>query len=294
MQDIALITARAARALDEDLPPLADALTRAGVSHDIVSWDDPSVAWHGFRVGVLRSTWDYADRFAEFRQWLLRAERATTLVNPPAVVRWSTDKHYLAELAARGVPTVPTAFVDPGAAVDAKLAAVAASHACRECVVKPAVGAGSRDAARYGVDERARIRAHVERLLRDGRTAMLQPYLDRVDDTGETALIFFDGVFSHGIRKGPLLPPGGTSTDALFAAEDIRAREATPEEREVAGKALAALPFGAPLAYARVDLIRDADDRPVLLELELAEPSLFFAHAPGSADRFAAVLARRL
>jgi hypothetical protein len=122
---------------------------------------------------------------------------------------------------------------------------------------------------------------------------LLQPYLDRVDDNGETALIYFDGVFSHAIRKGPLLRRGEGSTRALFATEHIAARRPSDAERALAQRTLAAIPFSSPLLYARVDLIEDADGSPCVLELELTEPSLFFAHADGAADRFSmAILAR--
>ena len=162
-----------------------------------------------------------------------------------------------------------------------------------DVVVKPCVGAGSRDAQRHGRDRRAAMLAHVDRLLGAGRDVLLQPYLERVDAAGETALIHFDGSFSHAIRKGPLLRRGDGPTAELFATEDIAPRVATAAERALASSALAAIPFAQPLAYARVDLIHDGDGTPRLLELELAEPSLFFAHAAGSARRFAeAVLAR--
>ena len=45
--------------------------------------------------------------------------------------------------------------------------------------------------------------------------------------------------------------------------------------------------------YARVDVLRDADGQPAVLELELIEPSLFLDFAPGSAEALArAILAR--
>ena len=157
-----------------------------------------------------------------------------------------------------------------------------------EFVVKPAIGAGARDTQRYTRAERAAAQAHVARLIEAGRSTLVQPYLAQVDAAGETALIFFDGVFSHAIRKGPLLARGEGPTQALFATEDIVAREPGTAEFDVAHKALEAIPFGR-LAYARVDLL-PSPAGPRLLELELTEPSLFFAHAAGSADRFAAVL----
>lgn len=308
---IALVTVAAARALDEDLAPLVAALREAGADVAIVDWDDAAVDWARFDTALLRSTWDYADRLAEFLAWAARVAGHTRLLNPLDVLRWNTDKHYLADLDRAGVAIVPSTFVEPGDDPAAALDAFLAGTDGTEFVVKPAVGAGSRDAQRHGRDGIAAARTHVARLLEAGRSVLLQPYLQRVDEHGETALIHFDGVFSHAIRKGPLLRRGDGPTDALFAAEDITPRAASEAERALARDALRAIPVpgtplsraagdagtrqgGPPLAYARVDLVHDTDGTPRLLELELAEPSLFFAHAPGSAERFADVVLARL
>lgn len=289
---IALVSARAARGLDEDLPPLLAALDEAGVDAAVADWDDPEVDWTGFRLALLRSTWDYAERCAEFLTWAERTAKLTTLLNPPPVIRWNTDKHYLRDLARAGVPTVPTRFVEPGEPAPRALAKFL-EDGIAEWVVKPAVGAGSRDAARYVKGEDRAASDHIERLLDAGRSVLLQPYLDQIDLHGETALIYFTGRFSHAIRKGPLLRRGGAPTDELFAAEQITARTPGADELLVAERALAALPFAAPL-YARVDLIPSGDSKPWLLELELTEPSLFFAHAPGTAGRLAQLCAQLL
>lgn len=290
---IALVSVAAARPLDEDLAPLHEALRAAGADVVIVDWDDPAVDWGRFDLALLRSTWDYAERLPEFLDWATRVAACTQLCNPLAVLRWNTDKHYLAELERAGVAIVPSTFVEPGADAAAALDAFLAATDAAEFVVKPSVGAGSRDAQRHAREQRDAAVAHVARLLDARRSVLLQPYLARVDEHGETALIHFDGAYSHAIRKGPLLRCGDGPTDALFAAEDIRARTPDDAERALAAAVLTAVPFEAPLLYARVDLIRDGDGAPRLLELELAEPSLFFAHAPGSAERFAsAVIAR--
>ncbi len=290
---IALVTARAARDQDEDLVPLQNALRAAGAAPHVVDWDDASVEWSRFEIALLRSTWDYTMRFAEFLAWAQRAGGSTHLLNPLPVVRWNTDKHYLAELAAVGVPVVPSTFIEPGEKAGTALADFLRAYDAAEFVVKPAIGAGSRDAQRYGRDEAAMAHVHAQRLLDAGRSVLLQPYLARVDEHGETALIFFDGVFSHAIRKGPLLRRGEGATRALFAAEHITARVATDEELRLARQTLAAIRFAQPLLYARVDLIHDTDGTPRVLELELTEPSLFFAHAAGSAERFAAAILKR-
>jgi len=294
MPTIALVTARAARDLDDDLPPLHDALRQAGADVRIVEWDDADVDWSHFDLALLRSTWDYTERVVEFLEWAKRAATHTRLLNPPDVVRWNTDKHYLRDLARAGIATVPSEFIEPGENAATGLDQFLRGHASEEFVVKPAIGAGSRDAQRYARAQRDAARAHAQRLLDAQRSVLLQPYLDRVDEHGETALIYFGSVFSHAIRKGPLLKRDEGPTRALFAAEHITARTPEPDELRLAEQTLSAIPFAKPLTYARVDLIHDATHAPCVLELELTEPSLFFAHAAGSAQRFAAAVLARL
>jgi len=293
MTRIALVTAQAARADDEDLAPLQKALENAGADVAIPNWDDGTFDWSSVDLALLRSTWDYTRRLPEFLAWIETAATKTRLLNPPAVVRWNTDKHYLADLERVGIAIVRSAFIDPGEAAADKLDAFLADHRdSAEFVVKPCVGAGSRDAQRYAHAERAAALEHAQRLLDAQRSVLLQPYLDRVDEHGETALIFFAGEFSHAIRKGPLLRRGEGPTRALFAPEHITARQPSEAELALARATLAAMPFSS-LLYARVDVIEAGEGSPRLLELELTEPSLFFAHAPGSAERFAAAVLDR-
>jgi len=286
---IALVSARAARDLDEDLPPLVAALRGAGADVRVADWDDHSVDWKAFDVALLRSTWDYSMRLVEFLEWSERASRLTRLLNPLPVVCWNIDKHYLAQLARAAVPTVPSEFVEPGQDPGEALTRFHSQYQTPELVVKPAVGSGSRDAQRHGRGDNPAINAHLTRLLDSGRSALLQPYLDRVDDHGETALIYFAGRFSHAIRKGALLRTGQNPMDELFAAETIEPRVPSDEELRVGELAVRAIPFGT-LLYARVDLIRDESDAPRVLELELTEPSVFLRHAAGAAERFAAAI----
>ena len=286
---IALVTARDARDSDADLPPLFAALTRAGAAVRIVDWDDTGTQWSHFDLALLRSTWDYSMRLPEFLDWAEQASAATHLLNPLPMVRWNTDKHYLDELMHADVRTVPTTFVEPGESAARAVNEFLVQHASTDFVVKPAVSSGSRDAQRYGRRELDAAVVHVKRLLDANRSVVLQPYLDRVDADGETALIYFGGTFSHAIRKGPLLRRGADPTRDLFAREEITPRVPRPDELRTGERALGAIPFATPL-YARVDLIRDSDAAPRVLELELTEPSLYFAYAAGSVERFAALV----
>jgi glutathione synthase/RimK-type ligase-like ATP-grasp enzyme len=300
---IALVTAHAALAIDPDLPPLAEALQHAGARVSMPCWDDSTVDWSRFDLAVLRSTWDYVERIAEFRAWARRCATQTRLFNPPALLEWNTDKHYLQHLHRAGVAVVPTRFVEPGADPGRSLEQFLAGgpdslSVGRNCdfdqfVVKPSIGAGSRDAARYRRSDAGPALAHLSRLVAtEGRSALLQPYLAGVETSGETALVYYDGVPSHAFRKGPLLRLDAGLVEGLFAPEEISAREAADDERLLAAAAYAAIPFARPL-YARLDMIRDGWGAPVMLELEMTEPSMFFAYAPGSADRFAALLIAR-
>ena len=282
---LALATAIAAFPLDEDLAPLRQACTEAGIDTSVLAWDDTTVSWARFDAVLLRSTWDYTERLPEFLAWCERTSKRTQLWNAPDVVRWNTDKRYLGELAKRGVPVIQSHYLAPGQDP-------AGLPDLEEFVVKPTVGAGSRDAQRYVRAERPAAIAHARRLLDQGRHVLVQPYRKAVDEQGETALLFFGGQFSHAIRKGPLLKRGEGPTRALFAAEHIQAREPSAAEHAVAAKVLAALPFDT-LPYARVDLL-PSETGPQLLELELTEPSVFLPYAPGAAARFAQVLATRL
>jgi glutathione synthase/RimK-type ligase-like ATP-grasp enzyme len=268
---------------DEDADLLLTALESRGIQARWVVWDDPAVQW-GSALAVVRSTWDYTMRRGAFLRW---AQAVPRLANPADVIAWNSDKTYLRDLADAGVPIVPTTWAAPGRAV--RLPGVA------EFVVKPSVGAGSRGAGRFTPDRLADAQEHVHQLHAQGCTVMVQPYLADVDSAGETALIYFGGEFSHAIRKGPMLPDGVVHphlSHALYVEEVITPRAPSEGELAVGSKAISAMRerWGRDLLYARVDLL-PSPDGPVVIELELAEPSLFLAHAAGAADRFAIAIA---
>ncbi len=250
---------------DGDDAGLIPALRTRGLHARWLAWDDPATL--DADLVIPRATWDYTERLDDFLAW---TRRVRNLVNAPAVVAWNTDKRYLADLQTAGVPTVPTAFFAPGDEVRIPQG---------ECVVKPAIGAGSVGAQRFRDPDLAR--AHAVALHADGQTALVQPYDPRIAD-GETALVFLCGEQSHAFNKGPLLPPPGQPAaldeSGTYAEETLKPADPDPELWEVGHAALAAaaakLGIGVDeLLYARVDVIGGPDD-PRLLELELVEPSL--------------------
>ncbi|SHG83028.1 hypothetical protein SAMN05443575_2881 [Jatrophihabitans endophyticus] len=285
MLPVLLATCADLPAGDEDAPALTAALADAGLDARWAVWSDPEVTWDAALV-VLRSTWDYHAKRDDFLRWVDSVPR---LHNAADVVRWNTDKTYLRDLAAAGVPTVPSSFAAPGdepALPDAD-----------EIVVKPSVGAGSRGAGRFARAAGEQALAHAAELQAAGRTVVVQPFLAGVDTTGETALLYFDGAFSHAIRKGPMLRPDfvhPVDGPSLYVEENITARTPEPAELAVGEAALAAMQdrFGGRPLYARVDLL-PTPDGPLVTELELTEPSAFLGHDDAAPARFAAAVAAR-
>lgn len=300
---LALATCHDLPDLDPDDQLLRDALVERGIGVDAVVWDDPTVDWAAYRHVVIRSTWDYTERQVQFVDWARRVETTSALYNPADVIAWNTDKMYLRDLEQRGLPIVPTIWLDPERQMSAR-AIHTRFPAFGEFVIKPTVSAGSRDTGRYDASvttQRSLAITHAKNLLAVGRDVMLQRYMRNVDTAGETALVYLDGEFSHAVRKNALLEGPFREDElegALYRGEVITPREPSDAERALADRVMATIaelfPEASPMLYARVDLIPDDDGNPVIIEVELTEPSLFLEHAPGSQDRAAAAIGARL
>jgi len=271
--------------LDPDDGLAADACIAVGIDVVPAVWDDPAVDWSRFDACVVRSTWDYPRRAEGFAAWIDRVEAATSVWNRPATLRWNMHKGYMRDLAARGVPIVPTAIVERRTPLD--LDEFLRARAWSDAIVKPAHGAATLGVRRVESSPAsvALAQRHVDELLADV-DVLVQPFLRSVTAYRERALVFIDGEYSHAATKEPFQ---GLEV-AGHAGE--RPVTATREEIALAERALAAIE-GDHL-YARVDLVRDDADAPVVIEVELIEPSLFLAMHPPAAARLAAALAKRL
>lgn len=250
---------------DGDDAGLVAALRKRGLHARWLPWDDPET--EKADLVILRAAWDYVTRREEFLAW---TRRVRNLLNEPAAVAWNSDKHYLLDLAAAGVPVVPSEFLEPGQAVRLPRG---------ELVVKPAIGAGSIDTLRY--TDRDAASDHAAALLAGGRSVLVQPYDHRIE-AGETALVFLGGEESHAFTKGPILASPGREPQldesGTYALEKLTPANPDVEIWEAGYTVLEAAASHLRIArnellYARVDLIGGPDE-PVLLELELIEPSL--------------------
>lgn len=252
-------------------------LTGRGIEAMTAIWSDPDVDWAGALV-VIRSTWDYTRRRDEYLAWTDRVAAVATLANPAPVIRSNTDKRYLTELAAAGVPTVPTAWIDRG--TTASVADLMSEHQWPVAVVKPAVSVGAQDTMQVRLESTADAQRLADAIAAE-RDVMVQPYLASVDGYGERSLIYLGGALSHTVRKAPMLA-GATSPD------DVAEAVAAGDEIALAEQALAWVDTD--LLYARIDTARLDDGTPVIMELELTEPRLYLRYAD-AADRFAAAIA---
>lgn len=273
-------------ALDDSWPLLADALADEGIDAQVRAWDDRTVDWSRYDLVTVMCAWGYVTRREEFLAWAEAAAAVTAVVNGTTVLRWNSDKTYLADLAAAGIPVVPTTWVPPGRPWEPPAA---------DYVIKPTVASGGLGAARYRSGPRHLADAHVRRLHDAGHTVMVQPYQAVIDTAGETALVFLDGRFSHAVTKAALLDADAGETERLWEREVITSGAITAAQRQVAEVVMAMVKarFG-PVVYARIDLVDDRYGHPQVLEAELVEPSLFLPTASGSAQRLAAAFANRV
>lgn len=287
--DIALVTYNGLPDLDPDDGLFRDELVKRGHKVQACIWDDASIDWSKFDVAIMRSAWDYHLKKEQFYAWMESVSKQTKLFNSAEVMKWSSHKSYLKQLAAAGLPIVETLWIEKGSSANG----VFDSLNWQKTIVKPAVGLATFGVKRFPLDDsqdgkQANVRAaeqHANHLALT-EDVMIQPYLSSVENYGERALIFLNGKYSHTIRKSSFqhLAPGGQAGETSVPRDDLEV---------VAAQKVIDYLSHTPL-YARVDLVRDLENTPVILELELVEPSLFLSFHPPAvlafADAFESVL----
>ncbi len=285
MVDCTLVTCVKVPALDPDDRLLLDELRERGLTVSVGTWNDPRVDWSASHLCILRSTWDYHLHYGDFIAWIADASSVTRVRNPLQLLSWNAHKSYLSDLERRGVPIVPTAWLQRGE--PARLAQLAAARGWRDVVLKPARGAAAHKVALVTADGPSPWHAQtvLDEMLRTD-DVLVQPYLGAVVTYGERALVFFGRRHSHAVVKKPF------DRDLAISGAPETLAEATVEEIAVATAAVEAVP-GTPL-YARVDLLRDDDGRPRVSELELIEPALYLAVHDPARRAFADAIEREL
>jgi len=285
--------------LDQGEEGLPDALAERGIDPRVAAWDDESVDWSEAGIVVLRSVHNYATRRQDFLAW---AKGIGKLLNSADTVEWNTDKHYLQELGRRGMPTIDTVWLEPEKNLS-KHQVHTRFPSLGDFVVKPAVSSGSRDTGRYTArDATSRMHAiqHAYQLLQDGRAVMVQRYVESVDERGETALIYLNGVLSHVVEKEPMLLGEQAAADET-GDEVAVARHATEAELRVGERARAAIHGyiksrmgrDAQLLFSRIDMVEGDNGEPCVMEVSLVDASLYLGAVDGAVGGFADAIASR-
>lgn len=300
---VTLVTCSDLPNLDEDDAGLTDALRERGLEPRIAVWNDPSVDWGKSDLTVLRSVRDYAKHRQEFIAW---AHSVPRLLNQASIIDWNSDKHYLIELEARGLPTIPTTWLEADRQYS-KHQVHTRFPAHGDFVVKPAVSSGGRGTGRYtATDAYSRSEAirHAQEELAEGNTVMVQRYLKEIDRSGEISLIYLNGIPAYRVEKQAMLHPSFQAGDEI-QEETIVATTGVAEEEWRWGEQIRQALHGyiadragrdELLLFNRVDLVRGGEGDPnefYVMEVSLIDGSLYLQADPEHMKKFADAIAMR-
>jgi len=268
-----------------DDQPLADALKARGVDVTPIPWTelDPYSVLDAPPI-LLRSTWDYHRVPTMFVTWLQALEDAGRPTwNPPAVARGNVDKIYLKELAAAGIAIPNTRWLDSidGGAIDRVLG----EEGWGRAVLKPRIGATA-----YGtfLVEHGAVLSDDQLQPARASGALLQEVVPEVVDRGEVSLVYMGGTFSHAVLKRA--PAGEFRVQKDFGGA-VEPTTPSPAAHAFADRVMTTVPSSC--LYARVDLV-ESSPGPLLMELELIEPELYFLIVPEAATRMAELIVAHL
>lgn len=284
---------------DPEILLIQDALRQTGLNATSVIWHE-SHDWSAFDLLVIRSPWDYPERFDEFTSWMASTQKQTRILNAPQLIRWNSDKQYLTELHQQGIHTGITKYCTTIEECKWEISQYIESEA--SYVIKPNISVGSRDTGLFAATSVEALQL-CRSILNVGKTVLIQHAIDRVQEGGERGLLFFNGRFSHAIRKGPILRPGGGYFGGTYT-ENITPAQATDSEINLGLTTMEAIAHIAqakgwdddahhPL-YARIDVVTPESGNPILLEAELFEPSVFLRYGDGALKRFVEAITARL
>lgn len=256
-----------------------DALEKRGYKTKKVAWSDTSFDWAQTKIALFRTTWDYAEKFTEFSDWLIEVSMKTKLVNDYETIIWNLDKHYLTDLKEEGVNIVETCFIEPG---DKRtLQELHKELGWENTVLKPAISAAAKDTFKLSRETLVDYEDRYSYLIKD-EAMMLQPFQEDVLKRGELSLMLIGGEYTHAVLK--IAKPGDFRVQDDFGGtvEDYKPAKAEIDLAVAAVKACDQLPL-----YARVDIVNDNNGNPAVSELELVEPEMWFRKKEIAADMLA-------
>ncbi len=262
---------------------LVEPMNELGWRMDFIPWDKKHINWGQYDIVIIRSTWDYQARLEKFLFVLKEIDNSSaTLINPLDIVKWNIDKKYLIELKNKGIDIVPSIYQDNFFSESIFLAF---DHfQCKQLIIKPTIGANADNIFLFNSDTYQYIEDELMKKFKS-RSFIIQPFIKSICSTGEYSLIYFGRKHSHTILKKP--------KDGDFRSQEehggiISLVNNTPIDiKHIADKTISKIKKG--FFYARIDVLY-CTDKPVIMELELIEPSLYFNLDSSSSKRFATEL----
>ena len=296
---ITLVTSADMPNLYADEAGLLDALSDRGADPRIAVWNDPSVDWSQAGVCVVRSVSDYARDRQAFLTW---ANSIPRILNNADILEWNSDKHYMKDLAARGLPVIPTTWLEPDHHFS-KQQVHSRFPAMGDFVVKPAVSSGVRDIGRYTANDTKQRQAAILQaaaLLEQGRPVMVQRYVEEIDIHGEISVVFFNGLLSHTVEKRAMLHPSSLTNPSMHEAVvtaqngDEKAWEWGEEIRAVLHSYVRArMGRDEQFLFNRVDLVPDGHGSFMVMEISMVDADLYLTSTPDALGNFADAIAMR-
>ena len=245
-------------------------------------WNDTNFNWSSTKSAIFRSTWDYFDQFSNFRNWLELVKEQCYLINPYEQINWNLDKHYLLDLQKLDLPIVESVFVSKKTQLN--LETISKSKNWKDIVIKPTISGAARHTYHLKNDE---IKKFQDKWLSltNNEDFMVQEFQKNILSSGEIAVMLFGGEYSHSVLKKAKKGDFRVQDDFGGSVEIINPSLEIIELAEKTVKSLKTMPL-----YARVDIIFDNGSNPVISELELIEPELWFRFKEESAYKLAEIV----
>lgn len=245
-------------------------------------WNDTNFNWSSTKSAIFRSTWDYFDQFSNFRNWLELVKEQCYLINPYEQINWNLDKHYLLDLQKKDLPIVESVFVSKKTQLN--LETISKSKNWKDIVIKPTISGAARHTYHLKNDE---IKKFQDKWLSltNNEDFMVQEFQKNILSTGEIAVMLFGGEYSHSVLKKAKKGDFRVQDDFGGSVEIINPSLEIIELAKKTVKSLKTMPL-----YARVDIIFDNGSNPVISELELIEPELWFRFKEESAYKLAEIV----
>jgi glutathione synthase/RimK-type ligase-like ATP-grasp enzyme len=265
---------------------LAEALQKRGFKVTRKKWDEGTFNWADTRYAVFRTPWDYFSRYDEFLPWFENTAKMTRFINPPEIIKWNIDKHYLVELEKAGINIPPTIFIEPGD--KGSLAEFCSKTHWKEFILKPAVSGGAWHTYQFNKDGIAEHEKIFGELIK-ARAMVLQQFQDNITSEGEISFLLFGGKYSHAVIKKATANDYRVQANLGGTVEDYYPSR---DEIQFAENVIQLSPQN--IVYARVDVMHDNNDELCLMELEIFEPELWMRRHPPAVNTFAELLSAHI